>query len=474
MSLFAEPVLEVDRDLAEAERAKWRQRKDDLLREVIHYDERALQAVRDIMNNAQARIDAGKNPRKSYNEHLSYDELISKTLKSNERYAEMLRSFGVSPPTKPSPSDPSQKIYAFAKNDLDFQALQAHPEEKVRKLVEARQVAQSNINETRAIGLLNRSRDGMKLPVYLNYCGAHTMRWSGGDKLNPQNFPDPAKGTDSRLRECLVAPRGMHIVVVDSAQIEARVVAWLFGQDDKLDAFADPKRDPYCEFATDLYQYKVTKKHNPTERFVGKVCELGLGFGMGPPKLQYTLATGAMGPPLWLEFETCQQGVDLFRKKNYRITLGWRQLQKLIGSALIGGSATEFAGLLGLEREQIHMPNGLPLRYPNIRAKTDDNDRIQYFYKQRRNEWSKIYGGLLTENVVQCLARIILGLQALWIAQRYRVLSLTHDEVIFLAPKSKADEALEFGLECLRILPEPWLEGLPLDSEGGHARAYAK
>lgn len=476
VSLFTEPVLSVDRDLAEAERIKWRDRKHELLREVIHYDQDALAAVREVMANAQARINAGKKPRVSYNEHLPYDELISKIIKSNDRFAEMLRKHGVAPPTKPSPSDHSQRIYAFAKNDLDFQALQSHPEPKVQKLVNARLVAQSNINETRAEGLLARSEGEVKLPVYLNYCGAHTMRWSGGDKLNPQNFPDPAKGTDSRLRECLVAPRGMRIVVVDSGQIEARVVAWLFKQWDKLEAFADPQRDPYCEFASDLYRYRVTKKETPTERFVGKVCELGLGFQMGPPRLWNTLATGQMGPPLWLEMQTCEAAVDLFRKRNYKLPVGWRQFQQLIASALIGGHPTEYRdGLLGFEREAIHMPNGLALHYPNVRMQRDhDADRVRYVYKQRHNEWSPIYGGLATENVVQCLARIIVGKQALPIAQHYRIVSLSHDEVIYLAPASKADDALEFGLEQLRTLPEPWLEGLPLDSEGGHNRVYVK
>lgn len=777
VSLFTEPVIHVDRDLAEAERRKWKERKEALLTEVIQYDDDALEAVNTIMETAKERIEAGKRPRVSYNEHLGYEELISKTVKSNERYAEMLRKMGIAPPTKPSPSDPTQRIYAFAKNDLDFQALQAHPNEQVRKLVDARLVAQSNINETRAEGLLARSHDDMRLPVYLNYCGAHTMRWcmpgdtevltpegwvrmdvwngekiaewspnkrmkwhrptmnrfpykgdlvvadsmhvkgaftpehtiprwttkgaftsntaaelqntnvriptpgvlgggvggstvltqllvavaadatiensanrplvfkfrkqrkidrlkallteaeipfkqyqcvretqinisrrdvppilweaknlevsdvlswtehrrqifiaelhhwdghfgsdaihftttqprwvelvtavaasigmtsnvytverehlqntkyevtlrapsyvgvpsagwrqepydgdvycpttntgyfvvrsrgkvfvtgnSGGDKLNPQNFPDPAKGTDSRLRECLVAPRGMRLVVVDSAQIEARVIAWLCGQYDKLEAFADPDRDVYCEFASDLYNYSVTKKDAPTERFVGKVCELGLGFGMGPPKLQYTLATGAMGPPLLLDLDVCEKAVDLFRHKNNCIQLGWRQLQQLISSCLIRGHEMTWADLIPMERERALMPNGLDLMYPNIRVvpKDDGSDRVEYRYKQRRNEWSKIYGGLLSENFTQCIARIIIGLQALPVIEHYRMVSLSHDELIYLAPASKADDALEFGLECLRTQPAEWAEGLPLDSEGAHNRVYLK
>lgn len=89
------------------------------------------------------------------------------------------------------------------------------------------------------------------------------------------------------------------MVVVDSGQIEARVLAWLAGQEDLLDTFraydAGTGPDPYRTLAADIYN-KQPEEIDKTERFVGKVCRLGLGYGMGATRLQYTLETGSMGP----------------------------------------------------------------------------------------------------------------------------------------------------------------------------------
>jgi len=95
----------------------------------------------------------------------------------------------------------------------------------------------------------------------------NTGRFSGGDKLNLQNLP--ARG-NTTLRRALKAPKGHKIISCDSAQIEARVVAYLAGQSDLVQAFRE-KRDVYSEFATEIYGRKITKEDKP-ERFVGKTC----------------------------------------------------------------------------------------------------------------------------------------------------------------------------------------------------------
>jgi DNA polymerase bacteriophage-type len=135
-------------------------------------------------------------------------------------------------------------------------------------------------------------RNKGKLPIPLKYYGAHTGRWAGSDKVNFQNLPSRDKKKKT-LKNAVIAPEGYMVINCDSSQIEARVLAWLAGQDDVVKAFAEG-RDVYSEFATKIYKKPISKA-NPIERFVGKTCILGLGYGTGALKLQHTLKTQPPG-----------------------------------------------------------------------------------------------------------------------------------------------------------------------------------
>ena len=102
-------------------------------------------------------------------------------LMSNDKFARLLQAAGAQLPQKISPST-GKLTYAFAKSDLAFQELMKNGNDKVRALCEARLKVKSTIGETRANRFLEAGRDGMKLPVMLNFSGAHTHRWSGGNK----------------------------------------------------------------------------------------------------------------------------------------------------------------------------------------------------------------------------------------------------------------------------------------------------
>jgi len=392
-----------------------------------------------------------------------YDATI-KVLNSADQFAEALRDAGQEPPKKYSAKQ-KKPIYAFAKGDLDFQALEKHPAANIRNLVKARLAAKSTIGETRAARLLSHGGQGYPLPIMLNYCRAHTMRWSGGDKMNPQNF---TRGGE--LRKSILAPKGYQIIVVDSAQIEARMVAWLAGQQDLLDIFASGG-DPYCELASDIYGYRITKK-DKKQRFVGKVGILGLGFGMGAPKYQYTLAAGTMGPPVEISLEEAYKVVDIYRRKNYQIKNFWKFMDRMLRMMFSGKEETY--KVLHFHLGGVDVPNGLSMHYPELKAQY--NPRTEqlgdFSYKSGRQR-SKIYGGLFTENVVQCLARIVVGEQLLKIAERYRIVGMTHDECIYLAPTRKAKQALEYGIECMSKAPA-WCSDLPVAAEGGFARSYGE
>lgn len=188
-------------------------------------------------------------------------------LSSNIKFAALLKARGVEPPMKESPTTGKQ-TYAFAKGDLDFQALLQHKDPQVRSLCEARLRIKSSIGETRAQRMLNAGDNGWKLPVALNYSGAHTHRWSGGNKMNLQNLP---RGGELRLS--ILAPEGMHVVVADSAQIEARTLAWLAGQEDIISAFAKGE-DVYKLMATKIYNTELASITGD-QRFIGKICVAG-------------------------------------------------------------------------------------------------------------------------------------------------------------------------------------------------------
>ncbi len=147
------------------------------------------------------------------------------TLMSNPKFAEKLKSLGVEPPMKISPRT-GKETFAFSKTDEGFKKLQEHSNEKVQTLVAARLGTKSTLEETRTQRFLDIGNRG-SLPVPLKYYAAHTGRWGGSDNVNLQNIP-----RKSVLKEAIQAPGGFVVINSDSSQIEARVLAWLSGQED--------------------------------------------------------------------------------------------------------------------------------------------------------------------------------------------------------------------------------------------------
>jgi DNA polymerase I-like protein with 3'-5' exonuclease and polymerase domains len=187
------------------------------------------------------------------------------TLMSNDQFAQYLTSLSIVPPQKTS-ARTGRATWAFSKTDKDFTDLLEHPDVRVQAAVSARLGVKSTIEETRTENLIGVAGRG-RLPIMLNYYGAHTGRFSGGDKLNLQNLPSRGGNT---IRRALKAPPGHVLIACDSSQIEARTVAWLAGQEDLVEAFR-MGRDVYSEFASEVYGRTITKA-DKVERFVGKTC----------------------------------------------------------------------------------------------------------------------------------------------------------------------------------------------------------
>lgn len=239
LRMYTDPVLELDRDVLS-----------------VH-----LQKVRDRKEALMAKIDSA----------IGRDALMS-----NPKFAELLQKLGVEPPMKISPAT-KKETYAFSKTDVAFKALLEHPDERVQALVAARLGVKSTLEETRTESFLAMGERG-RLPIMLNYYGAHTGRASGGDKVNFQNLP-----RGGALRRSIKAPDGHQVVACDSSQIEARVVAWLAGQDDLIEDFRN-NVDIYSKFASVVYGRPIDRKHKEVgpdgkefapdfvEGFVGKTC----------------------------------------------------------------------------------------------------------------------------------------------------------------------------------------------------------
>lgn len=395
------------------------------------------------------------------------EEGVRAILASNKQFAALLERRGVAVPMKTSPTT-GKEAPALAKNDEGFLALQEHDDPVVQQLCAVRLGTKSTIEESRIerfIGVGERNK-GL-LPIPLKYYGAHTGRWSGSDGINLQNLPSRDKRKKA-LKNAIVAPDGYVLVNCDSSQIEARVLAWWAGQEDVVRQFANGE-DVYSVFASRIYNRPISKA-NPTERFVGKTCILGLGYGTGAEKLRRTLKTTPPGADLSLEL--CKSYVDLYRSVNYRIVDLWRECDMAL-DAMMQGVKTPFnlgyTNCAVVDKEGIRLPNGLYIRYPNLRL----NEEGRKVYDSRRGPVS-IWGGAMVENIVQALARIIVGQQMLDLtAQGLRPVLTVHDAAVCLVPEHSLEEYVQ-AIVGIMSMPPHWATGLPVACEAKHGKSYGE
>jgi DNA polymerase len=400
------------------------------------------------------------------------EEAAQDVLMSNEKFASYLKSLGVEPPTKISPRT-GKTTWAFSKTDKGMTDLLEHPDERVQAAVAARLGVKSTLEETRTEALLGVAERG-RLPIMLNYYGAHTGRFSGGDKLNLQNLP--SRG-DNTIRRALKAPPGHVLIVADSSQIEARLVAYIAGQDDLVEAFRD-KRDVYSEFATEIYGRKITKA-DKVERFVGKVCVLGLGYGLGAAKLQRTLELGQGGISVRVDLNEAERIVRLYRTKNFRIAQFWQKCANAL-TDMVQGRSGNLHNVLPYDSTGITLPSGFKIQYPALRSTPSGfvyvNDPRAYRKMMDGEEiddsaWTRIYSGKVAENITQALAALVIREQMAAIGQYYHVVFQVHDEIIITAPEAEAEEAKAKLVEVMSTPPK-WAPGLPVACEAGVADNY--
>jgi len=415
IKMFSEPVLQLDTPLLEQHLMQVQARKEKLLAQCVANKE---------------------------------------TLMSNPKLAELLIKMGVEPPMKISPAN-GKDTYAFAKNDEEFKALAEHPDERVQAIVAARLGTKSTLEETRTLRFIGISMRG-RMPVPLRYYAAHTGRWGGDDKLNLQNLP-----RKSLLKDSIIAPKGHVLIDADSSQIEARIVAWLSGQQDLVNAF-ERKEDVYKIMASAIYN-KAETEINSNERFVGKTTILGAGYGMGHTKFGIQLKTFGVE----IADEEASRIIAIYRQTYPHIPKLWKEANNSL-DALRQGKTTAVGHqpqALSVTASGFLLPSGLYLNYKDLQEDEDG-----YTYASRRGR-IKIYGGKVVENICQALARCVIGEQMLKIAQRYKVALTVHDAVMAVVKEEEQDEALAYIQECMTWRPS-WAQTLPLACEIGVGKSY--
>ena len=387
-------------------------------------------------------------------------------LMSNDKFAELLTLLKIDPPKKIS-ARTNKEAWAFAKTDEEFKVLLEHPDPRVQALVSARLGLKTTLEEKRTKRFIDIAYRG-KLPVPIKYYAAHTGRWGGDDKINLQNLP--SRGSNAgKLKMSIEAPEGYVIIDCDSAQIEARTLAWLAGQDDLVEAFENGE-DVYKIMASAIYNKKaedVTKE----ERFVGKTTILGAGYGMGAIKFSAQLKTFGTT----IGEQESKHIIETYRKTYPKIVDLWKEAQKCL-SAMISGNASTFGVVDAVKFNSVEkgflLPSGLWQRYDTLEKIFDAEGKEQYQYKTRKG-MVKIYGGKVVENICQAVARCVIAEQMLMIAKKYKVVLTVHDAVACIAPLEKAVEARAYVETCMRWRPD-WAKTLPLNCESGMGKNYGE
>lgn len=390
------------------------------------------------------------------------------------------------PPMKQGKLKP---ILAIAKGDEGLEYLLHHEKKQVRDLISARCAVKSwplHIGRVKRIMAQAKAANG-PIPVPLHYHGASTGRWSGGERINLHNLGKRSVHQLIRdVRKMLVAPPDHSLVVADAAQIEARGTDWIAGQSDMVDAWA-AGRPIYCDFASGIVGRTVRKPRadDPPPvaskykfwRALGKVGVLGCGYGMGVDRcLDYAKNTYHIE----IDRTMAKKVVNHYRGTHPMVCKFWKDLGYAFSYVVrYPHETTEMArGLRFHNRDDcvfITLPNGRELRYHHVRI-LEGEKGPQLWMPDQRKPGAVVYmwGGYLTENIIQAMCRDVFGEAILRMEKRgLHVAHHVHDETIGVVPTVQAKEALALSIEELSR-PVSWAPGLPLAAEGQVAERYGE
>lgn len=385
---------------------------------------------------------------------------------------------------KPKKDGTPNPLLAAAKSDDARDLMLTHPDPDIRSFMAARVAVKSWPNHIKRIDRIigmSQAADGL-MPVPLKYHGAHTGRWSGSEKVNLQNLGSRGDPLVTRIRNILIAPPGHKLVVVDASAIEAHVLAWLAGQWDLCERFAQGA-DVYCEFAAKVLGKPVQKPRDddpkPVAKWrkwarnaIGKVGVLGCGYGMGGDKTESYAGGG-------IDNETAHLIVRVYRAANPKIVKYWYALERKFKAAAKHGEPSTLLHGVRIYKDGddtcMRLPSGRVMRYHNLKVKTDGkHTNLVIPHPDGRGKPTYTWGGTLAENITQAVSRDILAEGVIETERRgHRVVHHCHDEIIACVPEARAQLALDDIIEILAT-PPAWAPGCPLDAEGAIMDRYDK
>jgi DNA polymerase len=364
----------------------------------------------------------------------------------------------------------------------------------------------------------------------LCYHGAGTGRWAGRG-VQPQNFPraqskqpdediqkfvnhevmdDPIGVSKSLLRSVIKAPEGYRLIVSDYSSIENRVLAWVAGDTETLDGFANGF-DQYVDMAASKYgrSYEDLKAgcdaedpESSAQRQMGKVIVLGCGYGMGATTFQKS----AKNFGIFLTEDEAQEAVGAYREKYYKVVQCWNGLKRAAIKAVISGDRVAYGPIVfgkavvnGIPWLAMRLPSGKSIYY----CKPFIEDRHVPGYEHRskvptlmhmgvnplNRKWTKVplIPGRITENAVQGLSREIMGRGMLNLLENMPDVTLigtVHDEALGLVSEEALgyNEFMREEHECSSYLEEfnhqlcdvSFVPGLPIEAKGYISKRYKK
>ena len=287
-----------------------------------------------------------------------------------------------------------------------------------------------------------------------------------------QMLYDDVPDTLSQLIRTAFIPRqGMKFIVADFSAIEARVIAWLAGEEWRMKAFANGE-DIYCASASKMFGVPVVKHgENGHLRQKGKISELACGFG-GSVGAMKAMGADSLG----LSDTELKQIVTDWREASPHITGLWWAVDRAVKKAVKEKTATKTHGLLFSYEAGflfIRLPSGRRLAYakPYIGKNKFGGESVTYMGINAQKKWDRLesYGPKFVENCVQGIARDLL-MYSMQTLSQYFIVGHIHDEIIIECPKdTKLDEI------CQQMARTPdWAKGLLLRADGYECSFYKK
>jgi DNA polymerase len=316
---------------------------------------------------------------------------------------------------------------------------------------------------------------------------AHTGRFAGRE-LQPHNFPKgnskvslkeidlahckleaerlkiPVTEVLATLLRGIFIPRTPYLGVVDYAQMELRCLAWFAKEQKSLDLIAAEDANPhadtdiYCETASMLFNRRITK--SDSERQIGKIVELGCGYGMGAVRFgAYCKTMGIDLEKIGLKAEDC---ISTYRKTHSEIYVSWKMLDRFVKcdvdtSGYVSNVYCEYKA--DSHKLYLTLPSGRRLIYREV-----DSSNSTY-----SDGWSsrRVYGALLVENIIQAICRDMLVAS---MQQLQNVVLHIHDEIC--CELTEIDQ-IHNMMELICKQPD-WCKGYPIKVEGEVKTRYSK